>query len=108
MQVKSTTDGKAFDPAKVVKSALFQSDRVACDLVCFSPGQEQKSHTHDAADKIYLVVEGCGTFTVGGETREVGERNMVIAPAGAAHGVKNGTSGNLVLLVFLAPPGKKR
>jgi quercetin dioxygenase-like cupin family protein len=108
MIVKSVLDGKSFDAAKVVKNSLFQSEHTACDLVCISPGQEQKPHSHDASDKIYIVVEGCGVFTVGADVREVGERNLVVAPAGVSHGVKNDTQGNLVLLAFLSPPPKKR
>ena len=108
MDVTSITDGKRFDPAKVVKTTLFQSERMACDLLCLAPGQEQKAHTHEGADKVYLVLEGCGLFTVGGDVREVGERNLVVAPSGVSHGVKNDTQGNLALLVLLSPPGKKK
>jgi quercetin dioxygenase-like cupin family protein len=108
MDIRSILDGKRFDPAKAVKNALFESGRIACDLLCLAPGQEQKAHTHEGSDKIYQVVEGCGVFTIGGETREVGERNLVIAPAGVTHGVKNDTRGNLVLLVFLSPPLKHK
>ncbi len=108
MDVKSIGDAKKFDPLKVVKTPLFQSERIACDLVCLAPGQEQKAHTHDGADKIYIVVEGCGVFTIGGDVREIGERNLVVAPTGVSHGVKNDTQGNLALLVFLSPPGKRK
>ena len=108
MEIRSILDGKRFDPAKPVKSPLFESVHVACDLVCLAPGQEQKAHSHEGSDKVYQVVEGCGVFTIGGETREVGERNLVVAPAGVSHGVKNDTQGNLVLLVSLSPPPKHR
>jgi quercetin dioxygenase-like cupin family protein len=106
MEVRSLTDLRRFDPAKPVKEPLFQSARLAVDLVCLAPGQEQKPHAHASCDKVYVVLEGCGVFTVGGEVREVGEKNVVAAPAGVEHGVKNDTAGSLVLLALLAPPPK--
>jgi hypothetical protein len=34
-------------------------------LNCLDPGQAQKVHAHDGADKFYFVLEGHGKFTVG-------------------------------------------
>lgn len=103
MQVISAADSKRFDPAKMVKASLFESERMFCDLYCLSPGQEQKTHVHEDGDKIYYVLEGCGLFQVDGPSREVGEKNVVFVPAGSSHGVQNPSQSNLVLLVFMAP-----
>ena len=53
---------KAFNEQKMQKVNLFETERMFCDLYCFEPGQEQKTHTHAGADKIYYVLEGRGTF----------------------------------------------
>ena len=95
-------------PDKFFKSTLFQSQRLLLGLNCLEPGQTQAGHTHDDADKFYFVVEGEGAFTVGDETRVVGEGFTIWAPAGVAHGVENRSAKRLVLLVGIAPaPGEK-
>lgn len=103
MQVTSVVDSKRFDPAKMVKASLFESERMFCDLYCVAPGQEQKAHVHEDGDKIYFVLEGCGLFQVDGQSREVGEKNVVFVPAGNSHAVRNSSQSNLTLLVFMAP-----
>jgi mannose-6-phosphate isomerase-like protein (cupin superfamily) len=49
------------------------------------------------------VLTGRGSFVVGDEKRELGERQIVMAPAGAPHGVKNDGDRRLTLLVFMTP-----
>lgn len=103
MQVKNVSDAKKFDPVKLIKANLFESERMFCDLYCVAPGQEQKAHVHEESDKLYFVLEGCGLFRVNGEEREVGEKNVVCVPSGAEHSVRNNSPANLVLLVYMAP-----
>ena len=59
-------------PEKFFKSTLFESARLLLGLNCLEPGQTQTMHTHTDQDKFYFVVEGNGTFTVGGETQRPG------------------------------------
>lgn len=89
---------------KFFKTTLFDGEYVMAGLNCLEPSQEQAVHSHADQDKFYFVVEGRGTFTVGGEVREVGEGTLVAAPAGVPHGVTNPGAGRLVLLVAIAPP----
>lgn len=103
MNIRNATDAKRFDPVKAVKTNLFESERMFCDVHCLGPGQEQKPHVHEDSDKVYFVLEGCGSFRIGGEEREVGEKNVVHVPPGVEHGVRNTSPANLVLLVFMAP-----
>ena len=106
MDVKSVTDTRRFSPEKMSKVSLFESEKMFCDVYGVAPGQEQKPHAHEGCDKIYYVVEGVGIFKVGAEVREVGPGNVVYAPAGLEHSVKNDVGGNLTLLVFMSPhPG---
>ena len=103
MEVKSVLDHRKFSPEKLAKVALFESEKMFCDVYGVSAGQEQKPHTHDGCDKIYYVIEGCGLFKIGGETREVGEKNVVYVPSGVEHSVKNDSGANLTLLVMMTP-----
>jgi mannose-6-phosphate isomerase-like protein (cupin superfamily) len=93
----------AFAADKMKKVNVFDSPRMFCDVYCFEPGQEQSGHSHAASDKIYVVLEGTGRFTVGSEERDAGPSTAILAPAGAAHAVRNPGPGRLRVLVFMAP-----
>ncbi|MDO8665526.1 MAG: cupin domain-containing protein [Gemmatimonadales bacterium] len=76
-----------FAPDKMRKVDCFETPRLLVGLNCFEPGQTQKVHAHEGADKFYLVLSGKATVTVGDETREVGAGDLVFAPEGVPHGV---------------------
>jgi len=97
-------DHARFAADKMAKIALGATPRVHLDLYALEPGQAQKVHTHDDQDKVYVVLEGRGRFTVGEveETLEPGE--AIVAAAGAAHGVANDSGARLLLLVLVSPP----
>ena len=103
MDAKQVLSQKAFNEQKMQKVNLFETARMFCDLYCFEPGQEQKTHAHAGADKIYYVLAGCGTFYIGGESQELGAQTIVMAPAGVDHGVVNTSQERLTLLVYMAP-----
>ena len=92
-----------FAPDKMQKVNLFETKHFFCDVYCLEPGQEQKPHSHADADKVYFVLSGRGSFLVGEETQELGERQIVLAPAGLPHGVRNMSTERLTLLVFMTP-----
>jgi quercetin dioxygenase-like cupin family protein len=103
MKVVRLVDHQEFSTEKMKKNNLFQTPRFFCDIYCFEPGQEQKGHVHGEQDKVYLVLEGEGTFQVGSESKILGQGFGTLAPAGEEHGVKNHTNQRLKLLVFVAP-----
>jgi quercetin dioxygenase-like cupin family protein len=106
VNVVNLQDYRQFSAEKMKKQNIFQSSRFFCDVYCFEPGQEQKGHVHAEQDKVYMVLEGQGTFRVGGESRILGEGQGTMAPAGEEHGVVNHTNKRLRVLVFMAPnPG---
>jgi mannose-6-phosphate isomerase-like protein (cupin superfamily) len=88
---------------KFYKTTLWQGEYVTVGLNCLEPGQTQSVHAHQNADKLYLVLEGNGRFTVGDEEREAGTGMLVVAPAQTPHGVTNTGTERLSLLVAIAP-----
>lgn len=88
---------------KHYKSTLWQGEHVMVGLNCLEPGQTQRAHAHDGADKFYFVLEGRGRFTVGDEEREAEAGMLVVAPAGVEHGVANEGRTRLSLLIAIAP-----
>ncbi|MCE3224489.1 MAG: hypothetical protein K0S58_2669 [Nitrospira sp.] len=103
MKVIALSDVQQFSPEKMKKNNLFETSRFFCDIYCFEPGQEQKGHIHGEQDKVYIVLEGQGTFHVGTDRQILGPGQGTMAPAGEEHGVKNHTGERLKVLVFVAP-----
>ena len=103
MTVISLKEMKIFSAEKLRKNVLFQTERLMCDLYCLEPGQSQKPHLHQDSDKVYIVLEGEGRFTIGSEEAKLANQMAVLAPVGTDHGVQNDGPGRLVLLVFMAP-----
>lgn len=103
MKVIDLKDYQQFNNEKMKKNNIFQTERFFCDVYCFEPGQEQKGHVHGNQDKIYLVLEGEGTFQVGTDTHVLGPGKGTMAPSGEEHGVRNHTNQRLKVLVFVAP-----
>jgi quercetin dioxygenase-like cupin family protein len=103
MDVKDVFAATDFSAEKMRKINLFETKNFFCDVYCLEPGQEQKVHAHAVEDKIYYVLAGRGSFVVGDETQELPEGRIVMAPAGAPHGVKNSGDHRLTLLVFMTP-----
>jgi len=107
MNVQRLREGFRFAAEKMTKSSLFETPRLWLDVYGLEPGQAQKIHAHDASDKVYLVLEGRVVAHVGGEERELGAEEAVLAPAGVAHGVRNAGEARAALLVVTAPPFAK-
>ena len=103
MNVLNISDYQQFSKEKMKKNNIFRTPRFFCDIYCFEPGQEQKGHVHGEQDKVYLVLEGQGTFQVGSEKQVLGSGQGTMAQAGEEHGVKNHTDQRLKVLVFVAP-----
>lgn len=102
MDIKTLKNLEAFSDEKMKKVNLFSTERVVSDLYCLEPGQKQKVHAHEGEDKIYYVLEGSGTVTVGDKESPISAGQIVIAPSGSPHGLSNG-DGRMKVLVFMAP-----
>jgi quercetin dioxygenase-like cupin family protein len=93
-----------FQADRMAKIALATTPRVQLDLYCLEPGQSQKVHRHDEQDKIYVVMEGRGRFTLGTGEHALEPGDALVAAAGEPHGVTNDSGGRLLLLVLVSPP----
>ncbi|HQY90316.1 cupin domain-containing protein [Caldilinea sp.] len=90
---------------KSFKHTFFQSDRLLVGLNVLRPGQAQSIHEHSDQDKFYYVVEGAGRFTVDDTTQTCAAGDLILAPAGAPHGVINDSAALLTFLTVIAPFG---
>jgi mannose-6-phosphate isomerase-like protein (cupin superfamily) len=96
-------DRAVFSPAKMGKSTIFESPRMLVGLNAFEPGQEHRLHEHVDMDKLYSVVHGEGLFLLEGSELPMREGDLLVAPAGVPHGIRNSSGERLVVLAVLAP-----
>lgn len=92
-----------FDAKKMGKATLFESPRLMLGLNAFEPGQEHKLHAHAGLDKIYQVLAGEGVFVLADREIPMRAGDMLVAPEGVPHGIRNTTRERLVVLAILAP-----
>jgi quercetin dioxygenase-like cupin family protein len=102
-QVIRPADRAAYSPAKMGKSTIFESARMLVGLNAFEPGQEHALHAHAGMDKLYSIIEGEGLFLL--ETQELPMRtgDLLVAPEGVPHGIRNNGAARLLVLAVLAP-----
>ena len=92
-----------FSTAKGTKADLVQGEHLFLGLNCFEPGQSQRVHRHEGADKFYLIVSGKARMAVGEDQFEAGPGALVWAPAGIPHGVV-AVLERTVMMIGMAPP----
>lgn len=93
---------------KMGKSTIFESPRLLVGLNAFEPGQAHALHAHRGMDKVYSVVQGEGVFLLADRELPMRAGDLLIAPEGVPHGVRNTGAGRLLVLAILAPaPGPR-
>ena len=100
-------DYAVFNPEKMGKATLFESERLLVGLNAFLPGQEHALHAHEGMDKVYQVLCGTGRFLLADRELAMEPGLMLVAPSGVPHGIRNDGDEKLVVLAILAPgPGQ--
>lgn len=96
-------DHAIFVPDTMGKATLFQSERLLIGLNAFEPGQEHALHAHAGMDKLYHVIAGRGVFLLGDRELSMTAGDLLVAPEGVPHGIRNTSTNRLVVLAVLAP-----
>ena len=91
-------------PDKMGKSTLHESNEMLVGLNAFEPGQSHASHSHAGTDKLYVVLEGEGIFSLADAEQPMRAGQLMVAPAGVPHGVRNSSGERLLVLAVMAPP----
>ena len=105
IDIRNLKDLIEFQPGGKVRKRVFITDKIEMELVCYEPGTATVEHHHVGQDEIFIVMEGTGTITVGGEPVRVAPGSLVFAPADIRHGIQPDTDGRMVL-VFVKAPGR--
>lgn len=101
------SDHAVYTPNKMGKATIFESSHVLVGLNAFEPDQEHALHAHAGQDKVYQVIEGAGVFLLDGRELAMKAGDLLIAPEGIAHGVRNTGTSRLLVLAILAPAPHK-
>ena len=72
-------------------------------LNAFEPGQSHELHAHAGMDKMYYVLEGEGLFLLDGVEAPMRTGDLLVAPDGVPHGVRNNSNARLLVMAVLAP-----
>ena len=96
-------DLAVYSPQQMGKSTIFESPRLLVGLNAFEPGQEHALHAHAGQDKVYFVLEGAGLFLLEGRELPMSTGDLLAAPDGVPHGVRNTGTGRLLVMAILAP-----
>ena len=96
-------DHAVYSGEKMGKATIFASERLLVGLNAFEPGQSHALHAHAGMDKVYSVVEGEGLFLLEGRELPMRAGDLLVAPEGVPHGVRNTGHGRLLVLAILAP-----
>jgi quercetin dioxygenase-like cupin family protein len=96
-----------YGPDRMGKSTLFESANLLVGLNAFEPGQEHALHGHAGQDKVYLVAGGSGLFLLEGRELPMSAGDLLIAPAGVPHGVRNNGAERLLVVAVLAPAPRR-
>jgi mannose-6-phosphate isomerase-like protein (cupin superfamily) len=89
---------------KMGKSTIYESERLLVGLNAFEPGQSHSLHAHSGLDKMYYVVAGRGMFLLEDRELPMQSGDLLVAPEGVPHGVRNTGEDRLLVLAVLAPP----
>jgi mannose-6-phosphate isomerase-like protein (cupin superfamily) len=96
-------DHATYYETKMGKATLFESPRMLVGLNAFRPGQEHALHSHGGMDKLYVVLAGEGTFLLEGRALPMRAGQLLVAPEGVPHGIRNTGREDLLVLAVLAP-----
>jgi quercetin dioxygenase-like cupin family protein len=81
------------------------SNGSAAVFECYVPANSRMPapHSHDAFEETIYGLEGVTTWTVDGETNEIGSGEAVCVPRGAIHGFANHGSADAKFLAIATP-----
>jgi mannose-6-phosphate isomerase-like protein (cupin superfamily) len=68
------------------------------------PGAEQRLHSHEDSEQVYVIVRGQGRMHVAGDEEDVGEGDLVFIPPATDHGIFNDGTETLVYVSAASPP----
>lgn len=88
---------------ELITFAAVSDELLVMDDVWTRPGHRAPEHVHPEMEERWEVVAGRAAFRIGGEQREAGPGEVVVAPAGTPHSAWNPTGGEVRLRIEMRP-----
>lgn len=92
----------SFKPDKISREMLSDKPEMRVALMCLNPGQSLEPHKAPMRLMMYCV-EGRGTFIVGEETVEAGEKTAILCDPMIPHGFRADLGEKLVVMAIVTP-----
>ena len=86
------------------RRVLYTGRHLQLVLMTLQPGEEIGEEVHETHDQFFRIEEGRGQVVIDGQSRDVGDDDAVIVPAGARHNVVNTGAAPLRLYTLYGPP----
>jgi quercetin dioxygenase-like cupin family protein len=102
--VQNLIDLADFHDRRRVRKAVYLTEKLNVEILCYKPGQSTPEHTHPSQDEFFYTVKGSGTITVEGQDTEVKEGDTVYVWQDEKHTFEN-TSDEDWILLFVKGPG---
>ena len=83
LELKSLVD---YQDGQVVSKTLVQNDYVSVTIFSFDKGEEISTHA-SGGDAMVTVLEGTGSFTIGGDVFILNEGETIVMPKDVPHAV---------------------
>jgi mannose-6-phosphate isomerase-like protein (cupin superfamily) len=96
--------GKGQDSYLLLAKGQFGSRNLAVTWVDCAPGSEQRLHSHETEEQVYVIVRGRGLMRAGEEEQEVGEGTLVFIPPRTQHAIRNTGEETLTYVSATSPP----
>jgi mannose-6-phosphate isomerase-like protein (cupin superfamily) len=96
--------GDGQDSYLLLAKGQFGSRNLAVTWVDCAPGSEQRPHSHETEEQVYVVVRGRGLMRAGDEELEVGEGTLVFIPPRTPHAIRNTGDETLTYVSATSPP----
>ena len=91
-----------FYPDRISREMLSDKPEMRIALMCLEPGQKLTPHKAPMRLLMYCV-EGKGTFIVGEESIEAGEKTCILVDPMAPHGFSADKGSRLVVMAVVTP-----
>jgi quercetin dioxygenase-like cupin family protein len=91
-----------FNPDRISREMLSDKPEMRIALMCLTAGQKLDPHKAPLRLMMYCV-QGKGTFTVGEDKIEAGEKTCVLCEPNVPHGFAADKGENLVVMAVVTP-----
>ncbi len=91
-----------FSPDRISREMLSDKPEMRVALMCLKAGQKLEPHKAPLRLMMYCV-QGKGTFTVGDEKIEAGEKTAILCDPSVPHGFEANKGSDLVVMAVVTP-----